>query len=88
MAASALSVFDTRTSNFAQSNVGSGIELNERGPIQVSISGLIFSEVSRAPGAISFTPPVLAGVQSDHPTHLAQRERIIEGMRKAGVPED
>ena len=28
-----------------------------------------------------------AGVQSDHPTYLAQRERIIEGMRKAGVPE-
>ena len=27
------------------------------------------------------------GVQSDHPTYLAQRERIIEGMRKAGVPE-
>jgi hypothetical protein len=28
-----------------------------------------------------------AGVQSDHPIYLAQRERIIEGMRKAGVPE-
>jgi tetratricopeptide (TPR) repeat protein len=28
-----------------------------------------------------------AGVQSDNPTYLAQRERIIEGMRKAGVPE-
>ena len=28
-----------------------------------------------------------AGVQSDHPTYLAQRERIIEGMRRAGVPE-
>jgi TolB-like protein len=28
-----------------------------------------------------------AGVQSDHPTYLAQRERIIEGMHKAGVPE-
>jgi hypothetical protein len=28
-----------------------------------------------------------AGVQSDHPTYLAQREHIIEGMRKAGVPE-
>ena len=28
-----------------------------------------------------------AGVQTDHPTYLAQRERIIEGMRKAGVPE-
>jgi hypothetical protein len=26
-------------------------------------------------------------VQTDHPTYLAQRERIIEGMRKAGVPE-
>ena len=28
-----------------------------------------------------------AGVQSDNPTYHAQRERIIEGMRKAGVPE-
>ena len=27
------------------------------------------------------------GVQTDNPTYLAQRERIIEGMRKAGVPE-
>jgi hypothetical protein len=28
-----------------------------------------------------------AGVQTDNPNYLAQRERIIEGMRKAGVPE-
>jgi TolB-like protein/class 3 adenylate cyclase/Tfp pilus assembly protein PilF len=28
-----------------------------------------------------------AGAQSDNPTFLAQRERIYEGMRKAGVPE-
>jgi predicted Zn-dependent protease len=28
-----------------------------------------------------------AGASSDNPTFLAQRERIIEGMRKAGVPE-
>jgi len=28
-----------------------------------------------------------AGVRSDDPTYLAQQERIIEGMRKAGVPE-
>ena len=28
-----------------------------------------------------------AGVQSDNPTYHAQRERIIEGMGKAGVPE-
>jgi class 3 adenylate cyclase len=28
-----------------------------------------------------------AGSESDNPTYLAQRERIIEGMRKAGVPE-
>jgi Flp pilus assembly protein TadD len=28
-----------------------------------------------------------AGVQTDNPTYLAQRERIIEGMRKAGLPE-
>jgi TolB-like protein len=28
-----------------------------------------------------------AGVQTDHPTYLAQREHIIEGLRKAGVPE-
>jgi TolB-like protein/Flp pilus assembly protein TadD len=28
-----------------------------------------------------------AGVQSDNPTYLAQRERVYEGMRKAGVPE-
>jgi hypothetical protein len=28
-----------------------------------------------------------AGTASDNPTYLAQRERIYEGMRKAGVPE-
>jgi TolB-like protein/Tfp pilus assembly protein PilF len=28
------------------------------------------------------------GIQSDNPTYLAQRERVIEGMRKAGVPEE
>ena len=28
-----------------------------------------------------------AGASSDNPTYLAQRERINEGMRKAGVPE-
>jgi hypothetical protein len=28
-----------------------------------------------------------AGVQTDNPTYHAQRERIIEGLRKAGVPE-
>ena len=28
-----------------------------------------------------------AGTSSDNPTYLAQRERIYEGMRKAGVPE-
>jgi tetratricopeptide (TPR) repeat protein len=27
------------------------------------------------------------GALSDNPTYLAQRERIYEGMRKAGVPE-
>ncbi|HKN29902.1 MAG TPA: adenylate/guanylate cyclase domain-containing protein [Roseiarcus sp.] len=29
-----------------------------------------------------------AGAPSDNPTFLAQRERIYEGMRKAGVPEE
>jgi TolB-like protein len=28
-----------------------------------------------------------AGAFSDNPTYLAQRERVVEGMRKAGVPE-
>jgi hypothetical protein len=28
-----------------------------------------------------------AGSASDNPTFLARRERIYEGMRKAGVPE-
>jgi hypothetical protein len=28
-----------------------------------------------------------AGEQSDNPVYRAQRERIIEGMRLAGVPE-
>jgi hypothetical protein len=28
-----------------------------------------------------------AGASSDNPTYLAQRERFIDGMRKAGVPE-
>jgi Flp pilus assembly protein TadD len=28
-----------------------------------------------------------ANVASDNPTYLAQRERIYEGMRKAGLPE-
>jgi len=27
------------------------------------------------------------GIESDNPTYLKQRERVIEGMRKAGVPE-
>ena len=29
-----------------------------------------------------------AGAPSDNPTFLAQRERICEGMRKAGLPEE
>jgi len=29
-----------------------------------------------------------AAAQSDNPTHLAQRERLYDGMRKAGVPEE
>jgi hypothetical protein len=29
-----------------------------------------------------------AGASSDNPTYLAQRERIYEGMRKAGLPEE
>jgi TolB-like protein/class 3 adenylate cyclase len=29
----------------------------------------------------------LAGAASDHPTFLAQRERVVAGLRKAGVPE-
>ena len=28
-----------------------------------------------------------AGAESDNPVFLEQRERLIEGMRKAGVPE-
>jgi hypothetical protein len=28
-----------------------------------------------------------AGLFSDNPTFLAQRERVYEGLRKAGVPE-
>jgi TolB-like protein len=28
-----------------------------------------------------------AGAPSDHPIYLAQRERVVEGLRKAGVPE-
>jgi hypothetical protein len=28
-----------------------------------------------------------AGVSSDHPAYLAGRERMYDGMRKAGVPE-
>jgi tetratricopeptide (TPR) repeat protein len=33
-------------------------------------------------------PRYRAGVQTDNPTYLAQRDRIIEGTRKAGVPEE
>ena len=29
-----------------------------------------------------------AGAFSDNPTFLAQRERVYDGMRKAGVPEE
>jgi tetratricopeptide (TPR) repeat protein len=29
-----------------------------------------------------------AGVQSDNAAYLAQRERVIEGMRMAGAPEE
>ena len=28
-----------------------------------------------------------AGAMSDNPTYLSQRERVYNGMRKAGVPE-
>jgi hypothetical protein len=28
-----------------------------------------------------------AGASSDNPTYLAQRERVIDGLRKTGVPE-
>lgn len=28
------------------------------------------------------------GVQSDNPIHLAQRERLYDGLRKAGLPEE
>ena len=28
-----------------------------------------------------------AGAASDNPTFLAQRERVVDGLRKAGVPE-
>ena len=28
-----------------------------------------------------------AGASSDNPTYLAQRERVIDGLRKAGLPE-
>jgi len=36
----------------------------------------------------TFTPGrVRAGAYSDNPIYLAQRERLIEGLRKAGVPE-
>ena len=28
-----------------------------------------------------------AGAMSDNPTYLAQRERVVEGLRKLGVPE-
>jgi predicted Zn-dependent protease len=31
---------------------------------------------------------VRAGAQSDNPAYLRQRERLIDGMRKAGVPEE
>ena len=30
---------------------------------------------------------VRAGAASDHPTYLSQRERVLDGLRKAGVPE-
>jgi hypothetical protein len=29
-----------------------------------------------------------AGARSENPVYLAQRERLYEGMRKAGVPEE
>jgi hypothetical protein len=29
-----------------------------------------------------------AGASSNNPTYLAQRERVIDGLRKAGVPEE
>ena len=29
----------------------------------------------------------VAGAASDHPTFLAQRDRVVAGLRKAGVPE-
>ena len=39
--------------------------------------------------APSFTSHAFrGGAESDNAVYLAQRERVMEGMRKAGVPEE
>ena len=35
-----------------------------------------------------FAPGLATSILIDHPTFLAELERIFEGMRKAGLPEE
>jgi hypothetical protein len=42
---------------------------------------------AKGSGSSSGTKPFRSSASSANPHYLAQRERLIEGMRKAGVPE-
>jgi TolB-like protein/class 3 adenylate cyclase/Tfp pilus assembly protein PilF len=75
------------------------IELNRNNPAAhfylaalLALLGRLDEARSAVQAGLAFNPTFTlsrfrAGAGSDNPTYLAQRERIIEGMRKAGVPE-
>jgi len=58
----------------------------------LALRGLIEEARNEARAGLTLAPDFTLrrfrnGALSDHPTYVAQRERIIEGMRLAGVPE-
>jgi TolB-like protein len=77
----------------------SAIEANRNFPIAHFLLAAVLAQLGQldeavdAAGAGRALDPAFtiaryrAGVSSDNPTYLASRERVIEGMRKAGVPE-
>jgi tetratricopeptide (TPR) repeat protein len=78
---------------------GRAISLNRNNPythflLAAALANLGRTDEGRAAGqaGLALNPEFtmrryLAGAASDHPTFLAQRERVVAGLRKAGVPE-
>jgi tetratricopeptide (TPR) repeat protein len=76
------------------------IEINRNRPVTyfylasaLAMLGRLDEARSEAQAGLALDPKFTirryrAGAQSDNPVFLKQRERIIEGLRKAGVPEE